>query len=230
MNTLPNELIIEIFNTILKITDKRQFLKTCILYNNLTKISFANYEGNYKTKHFEKIDKYCVEKFTLELCNDAYFNLIPEHYVTLLNGILDKCAAYYGNIHLLNLVNKHGYNLCCVMEYGALGGQFDVIRWGLNNGIFDGHFGRDYNFMRERWICASAAQGGHLELLKWLYNEGCSWDYMTCAYAAYHGNLEILKYAYSNGCILGYVICGYAKDGGHKEILEWLLENGYPTE
>ena len=39
---LPNELIITIFNFITKITDKRQFIKTCKLHDSLLKNLITN--------------------------------------------------------------------------------------------------------------------------------------------------------------------------------------------
>ena len=51
MDSIPNELIILIFDLILLITDKRQFLKTCLHYNKLLKQTFLQYEQNYKIKN-----------------------------------------------------------------------------------------------------------------------------------------------------------------------------------
>jgi len=51
-----------------------------------------------------------------------------------------------------------------------------------------------------RLTCAYAAEGGHLEVLKWARENGCPWDKQTCAYAAKGGHLEVLKWARENGC------------------------------
>src|SRR4051812_21603237 len=111
--SLPNELIIVVFDNILKITDKRQFLKTCITYNNLTKQSFANFENDNGIMYYDKliynsknnrhyynaeylkfkknyINKYCMEKFTIELCCDGYDELLPEIYFNKNNSIIIK--------------------------------------------------------------------------------------------------------------------------------------------
>ena len=37
--------------------------------------------------------------------------------------------------------------------------------------------------------CASAAAGGHLEVLRWLRQHGCEWDADTCRCAARRGHL-----------------------------------------
>ena len=45
-----------------------------------------------------------------------------------------------------------------------------------------------------------AAEGGHLEMLKWARENGCPWDEDTCANAAKGGHLEVLKWARENDC------------------------------
>ena len=45
-----------------------------------------------------------------------------------------------------------------------------------------------------------AAENGHLEVLKWLRENGCPWNEWTCKNAAGNGHLEILKWARENGC------------------------------
>ncbi len=57
--SLPNELIITIFNFIRKITDKRQFLKTCKLHNNLLKgliMEMSESEWDYLTVDINNVD------------------------------------------------------------------------------------------------------------------------------------------------------------------------------
>ena len=36
----------------------------------------------------------------------------------------------------------------------------------------------------DNYLCPAAAKGGHLEVLKWLRENGCPWDEETCRYAA----------------------------------------------
>jgi hypothetical protein len=40
------------------------------------------------------------------------------------------------------------------------------------------------NFPWDEDTCTNAAEGGHLEVLKWLRENGCPWDEKTCGYAA----------------------------------------------
>jgi hypothetical protein len=52
----------------------------------------------------------------------------------------------------------------------------------------------------DKWTCAYAAEGGHLEVLEWARANGCPWDKWTCRLAAEGGQLETLKWARENGC------------------------------
>ena len=48
--------------------------------------------------------------------------------------------------------------------------------------------------------CALAAASGHLDILKYLHENGVPWDYKTCAFARENNHLECLVYALDNGC------------------------------
>ena len=63
--------------------------------------------------------------------------------------------------------------------------------------------------------CAAAAEGGQLECLKYLHENGCAWDESTCEAAAEGGHLECLKYLHENGCH-GWARSAAAR-GGHLE-------------
>jgi hypothetical protein len=77
-------------------------------------------------------------------------------------------------------------------------------------------------------VCATAAYGGHLELLKWARANGCDWDSRTCEDAALEGHLEVLQWARANGCPWDAVTCQCAAGGGHLEVLQWARANGCP--
>jgi hypothetical protein len=52
----------------------------------------------------------------------------------------------------------------------------------------------------DKKTCDYAAEGGHLEVLKWARDNGCPWGSDTCLYAAENGHLDILQYLWANGC------------------------------
>ena len=80
----------------------------------------------------------------------------------------------------------------------------------------------------DNYLCPAAAKGGHLEVLKWLRENGCPWDEETCRYAAYGGHFEVLKWARANDCPWNEYTCAYAAKGGHLEVLKWAREKGCP--
>jgi hypothetical protein len=94
-------------------------------------------------------------------------------------------------------------------------------------------------------VCALAASGGHLEILKWARANGCHWDKNppwdannywrfwdndTCANAAAGGHLGVLQWAHENGCWWNEMTCANAAYGGHMGVLQWARENGCPWD
>ncbi len=216
METLPYELILEIFNHILLITDKRQFLRTCNYYNLLTKQLFLEYEKNYKIGDFAKISKYNVEKYTLELCYNGYFDMIPEHYIIPNNESLVVIFTYFGSIKLLKKLKLKGSYLDCICEYSAFFGQLEVLHWAHKNGCC----WNDYH------TCANAAENGHLSCLEYAHENGCLWDEYTCSKASFNGHLSCLQYAHENGCLWDENTCAYAASNGHLLCLQYARLNG----
>jgi hypothetical protein len=86
----------------------------------------------------------------------------------------------------------------------------------------------------------SAAQNGHLHILKWAIEKGYSWSYSRCVLGAVHGGyLEIVKYLISNMTYHGMIarrddmddincnICSIAAFNGQLHILKWARERNY---
>ncbi len=225
--SLPDELILLIFDNILLITDKRQFLKTCTKYNKITKVSMKNFENNYKIKSFKKINSYCVEKFTLELCHDLYFHRIPKSYIMKTNKIIIKALtaflkidnnnkSFNENIKILHLAKNIGCDLIDLCYYAAFFGNLEMLIWAKENG-----------YKLDGFVCINAAKNGQLNILKWAKENKCTWNYDTCIYAAKKGQLEVLKWAYENDYnILELHICKFAAGGGHLEVLKWARSIG----
>eukprot|EP00982_Pelagococcus_subviridis_P003634 27335-Pelagococcus_subviridis.AAC.2 len=69
--------------------------------------------------------------------------------------------------------------------------------------------------------CATAANGGHLEVLQWARAYDCPWDETICADAAQSGHLEVLQWARANGAPWDPEDC---KDAGwqHEDVLQWI--------
>lgn len=75
----------------------------------------------------------------------------------------------------------------------------------------------DY-ILRGPEVCAGAARGGQLQILKWLQQWGFEWDSETCRGAAGAGHLEILQWARTRGCPWDWKTCQDAAAGGHLEV------------
>ena len=72
-----------------------------------------------------------------------------------------------------------------------------------------------------------AAEGGHLEVLKWLRSQDppCPWDGRTCAEAAQGGHLEVLKWARSEDPPCPWSRCKCREEAsrrGHQHIIDWI--------
>jgi hypothetical protein len=180
MITVPNEIILLIFAPFSTITDKRQFLRTCINYNNITKKSLKQCEDNFTVDGFRKINNYCVEKFTLELCYDKYLNMIPLTYLTIKNQIIIQALATFGTIELLQIVKNNGCDLesTSLCQYAAGHGNINILNWAIENGC-----------TIDRGVCFNAVRNNHLYVLKWARNGGHELDIDGCHAIAFRYNL-----------------------------------------
>ncbi len=237
--SLPNELILIIFELISKITDKRQFLKTCNKYNIITKQLIKYYEDNFIVEGFDKINSYRPNKFALELCHDKYFDMIPEIEITSGNMFLVKALAFFGDtiildrlininkLHMQSRSNDHSsqhikYRLRVfddlLSKYAILNNQIGVLILIKNN----------YNLSKN--ACIMAIEKGNLEILKWLKENGCVFDCLTQSQAVHYGNLPCIKYVYEHSIAWEWNMrtCNEVTNNGNMEILKWARENGCP--
>src|SRR5689334_21762832 len=108
-------------------------------------------------------------------------------------------------------------------EKAAELGSFSLLEWARQaNGMCRSAKAWDKS------TCAGAAQGGHLEVLKWARANGCPWNEWTCANAAAGGHLEVLKWAREYTCPWNLWTCSMAAQGGHLEVLKWARKNKCP--
>ena len=108
-----------------------------------------------------------------------------------------------------------------IMNAAAFSGHMDVLdrtQSGTPAGLFNEE------------TCAFAAQGGHLEVLKYLHEKGCPWNEETCNAAAFEGHLDVLKYAHEHECPWHDMTCGYAAEAGHLAVLVYAHVNGCDFE
>ncbi len=246
MEFFPKEIILIIFNYILLITDKRQFLRVCKNNYIMTEDFMEKYVKIYCVKGFDEIIKYPMERFTLELIHDGYFDMIPIHYITLTNDMLIKASAFFNNINLLKNLKKiprFNYLLkAYVCIYAAKNGQIGVLKWAKKNGYewtcqtfenaaINGHLStlqllyKNIKIVNTK-ICEIAAEKGYLDILKWAYKKGCDWNSYICECAAKNGQLEVLTWLHENGCPWNIKTCDEASYHGNLNCLQYAHENG----
>ena len=145
----------------------------------------------------------------------------------LRRGILDKpsvckSAAKFGHLEIVKWARENG---CPWEEARCTGGEAGA---GLSVP------GPRINYLekinRIKYTCAWAARRGHLEVLKWVRENGCPWDEKTCSWAAKGGHLATLKWARENGCPWDEETCANLAEGGHLETLKWAHENDCPWD
>ena len=80
--------------------------------------------------------------------------------------------------------------------------------------------------------CGWAAQGGHLEVMKWLRAKGCPWNEETSIDAAFGGHLEVLQWmrAQDPPCPWNSDVCLDAAEQGHLDVLRWVRSQGCPWD
>ena len=86
----------------------------------------------------------------------------------------------------------------------------------------------EYDIHSRLSVVEKAVDGGHLPLLKWARDHGCSFDADTCSYAAWRGHLHILQWLRGLDCPWDADTVSQARREGHEEVARWALDNGCP--
>lgn len=73
-------------------------------------------------------------------------------------------------------------------------------------------------------ICANESKKGHINCLKYLYENGYKWDEYTCSFAAKYGHIDCLVYAHENGCKWSVWTTRYAAKYGKLDCLIYAHE------
>jgi len=199
-----------------------------------------------------------VDHVPLDVLEQLIFRLLPVQSLVvclLVSSRFKKLAsrrialekdklAYFGSIHMASLRQLCGSGWLSLLEWFQTrlhyptftkGSPQHVIRSCLNAAVQRGEkrflaYALEVNrdIRNNYWICSSAAEGGHLDLLKWAYANGCQWNEETCWRAARGGHLTLLKWAVKLGCPFGYCATTAAAAGGHLKVLQWLHAKGCP--
>lgn len=97
-----------------------------------------------------------------------------------------------------------------------------MFRWAVHSGCEQG-----------RYIANFAAEGGNLDIIKMLTDQGEEWNDKICSILVSSGHLEVLKWAKDSGWYQptnNKRIFALATRGGNLDMLCWLRENGFPWD
>jgi hypothetical protein len=87
---------------------------------------------------------------------------------------------------------------------------------------------------RELWkyyaTCMRVGVPGHLDIVRYVHEQGCTLDASISKAAARGGHLSIVRYLYEHGCVWDAAVSLYAVQGGHLNVLRYLDEHGCPCD
>jgi hypothetical protein len=154
-------------------------------------------------------------------------------------------AVHHGDLDQLIKLYQSNYHLDKTVFYSAIKrGHFHIVKYCIENNCMTfepldamitaaqyGHLDMikyflEKGFPLEEMVPANAVYGGHLNIVKFCLSKGCSLWKNSTLYAAQKGYLELLKYCHSNGCNLDASVAAIASYNGHLECLRYILENG----
>jgi len=176
----------------------------------------------------EERNKYVLEGICKVAVVEERFDILEEvlnkveddrdkRYVFL--GV-DHLAADHGKLNVLKWFETKGLfnieeDLCA--EAAAGSGHIQILQWLQEE--------QDFELIEELYLHAIC--GGHLNVVKWLREQACSWDEQTFIHAALEGNLEIIQWLHDEGCPFPEDDCRVYEDEVKPEVLDWLRVNGY---
>jgi hypothetical protein len=161
-------------------------------------------------------------------------------YWSAVNGDLDALIA---------ATDREGDIDAFLFEAALENGHVHIADWYLREKAVDGwlppalirlrpphkryeEFGwnEEYDIHSRESVVFLSIDGGHLPLLKWARDHGCSFDADTCSRAAWRGHLHILQWLRSPevDCPWDAYTVSEARREDHEEVALWALDNGCP--
>ncbi len=140
-------------------------------------------------------------------------------------GVIPLTKEAFSSFGVLQELNNNEYYWSSkTMAFAASLGRLDIARQLRAHGC---EWGDSTTYL--------AAQGGHLEFLKWARgisppNEPCPWNKWCCSVAAKGGHFATLKWMKANGCHWDRNTFTEAVGNGDLEMLEWLMANECPWD
>jgi hypothetical protein len=168
----------------------------------------------------------------LEEAGDAFFAVaLGEQEVEVASDCFYSeqviaAAAGAGHVHVLSYMREHG---CTLLESAcmgaAAGGQIAVLRWLREVGCAWATSGPP-----KLRIATAAAEGGSVEVMQFLHEQGVPFDESAMVSAAAGGHLPVCKFLGSLQCPCNEMCCNAAAHWGHVQVLQWLCRQGCPCK
>jgi len=228
MNVLLPELTYKICSDIVRITDLRNLARVSTEFNKICTKCIPKLEDSYKQKYpnliFTKyLDKITIEKYTIEIILDEYYDQLPEKYYNKDNTIICVMLSFKERFDLL----KYAQSKSCpitndIIKCAAYVGRIDMIQWAIEN-IPNIEISKEYAN-----ICINLSYNGHIDVLDWMRNN--NYDIIIpdiCSYAGRKGQLHVYQWLKTHNYELNYGIVDSAAANGHIHVLEWAHENNY---
>ena len=129
-----------------------------------------------------------------------------------------------GDLDMLVLLKENGMNISfrlyhSIIKKSALHGHLDILRWL--------HQMKENIFRLENTLFQFAAEGSHLNIIKWGIDAGCAFNKDTYInHAATSGNLELVKWFRDQGTLWNTRTSFHAVSSGNLELLQYVHDNG----
>ena len=211
-----------------------------------------------------------IETNNLEFVKYLFENECPRNDKRSIEIALEKC-----DLDIVKYLHENGLSFPIdSLEYACGKGNIDVIQYCLDNGCLWTSLSLRVSARKDRlevikWaitkggflskhVFSSAAIGGHIDVLQYLFDNKCprvdnicignaarygylnvviwmrehgfQWDVKTFELAAYRNNKKVLKYLYEGGCPWNEQTSSEIARYGPPDTLQWLFDSKCPFD
>jgi len=204
MDSLPNEILLEIIN---KLKNWKDIVNTSSVNKRMNSLCHIKTRCLYYNEKIINLNFFMswYEKF-------CFFHLgdnIGKFYREIISGNNFASIKWFLERNLRNYKN--------IEYFAAALGNLKVLKFLKENNV-------DFN---ER-VFSYAVGSGNFKMMVWLKENNCPWNESACDVAAYFGNFEAFVWLKENNCPMGGEnICTFAGIGGNLKIVEFLVEKDY---
>lgn len=150
----------------------------------------------------------------------TWLESVDKHFDSCVPHIT-KSAAKHGHINILkSLLPKH---ISLEIFFQAVsGGQLEVLRWLVT-------LPQGNHVMKNPKLYTVAVERGYINIMEFLYQQGCNMNETLCTTAAFAANLESLRWLRDHGCPWNARTRYWTVEKKNQEMLQYLDENRCPS-